>query len=248
MLVTAPCAGPGVHRARRRDAATIRESDMEDRSGSVEQAGQTGEKDRSSGGRFDRPRQEIVIAVVSLAVFVYMRVQIEGLIRGRRGAAYLDPDFWPGWLLNLLILLTLIYLVQAIRRVRARPSGSRASYDDALAKVRDDAPAEQQQKEKEEESEEPPRDTALEKNPLMLLAGFGLIFAFIWLMPRIGFIPSGLLFAVAFLLAVGERRWRIVATIPIGLMALILWVFTRLLVVPLPRGRGFFLELSTYFY
>jgi putative tricarboxylic transport membrane protein len=237
---------------------------MSERTGKAEQADHAGEKDRSLGRRFDRSRQEILIALVMLGVFVYLRVQIEGLVRGRRGAAFLDPDFWPGWLLNILILLTIIYLVQSIMRAlrpppaepHAEPSpaattepagtaGELAADADASAEAAPLAPASQQQKEPEEEHLE---DTAPRRNPVMLVMGFGLIFAFIWLMPRIGFIPSGLLFAVAFLLAVGERRLRIVATIPIVLMALILYVFTRLLVVPLPRGRGFFLELSTYFY
>jgi putative tricarboxylic transport membrane protein len=237
---------------------------MSERTGKAKQADHAGEKDRSLGRRFDRSRQEILIALVMLGVFVYLRVQIEELVRGRRGAAFLDPDFWPGWLLNILILLAIIYLVQSIMRalrpppaeLHAKPSaaattepagaaGELAADADASADAAPLAPASQQQKEPEEEHLD---DTAPSRNPLMLVVGFGLIFAFIWLMPRIGFIPSGLLFAVAFLLAVGERRLRIVATIPIVLMAVILYVFTRLLVVPLPRGRGFFLELSTYFY
>jgi len=236
---------------------------MSESTGKAQQAGQAGEKDRSLSRRFDRPRQEILIGLVMLGLFVFLRLQLTDLVRGRRGAAFLDPDFWPGWLLNLLIVLVVIYLVQAIMRVVRAPAvepeakppatagtepagmaGELAADADASA---DAAPLEPGA-EGPKEPEEPEADTAQPKNPAMLLAGFGLIFAFIWLMPRIGFIPSGLLFAVAFLLAVGERRVRIVATIPVVLMALILYVFTRLLVVPLPRGQGVFLQFSTYFY
>lgn len=239
---------------------------MGEPTGNAKQPGPVGDEDRSVGRRFDRSRQEIMIAVVMLGVFVYLRLQIEDLVIGRRGAAFLDPDFWPGWLLNILILLAVIYLGQAIRRAMRPPAteppvessvtadsepagmaGELAVDADAGAGADAEplAPASEQHKDPEAEHV---HETPARKNPLMLVVGFGLLFAFIWLMPRIGFIPSGLLFAVAFLLAVGERRWQIITSIPIVLMALVLYVFTRLLVVPLPRGRGFFLELSTYFY
>lgn len=241
---------------------------MGERTGKAKQTGRDGVNDGSVGGPkrrpFDQPRQEILMGLVMLAGFVYMRVQIEDLVRGRRGAAYLDPDFWPGWLLNLLILLVVIYIAQAVMRAIRPPevepvdepsatadsepagmAGELAADADARPDADPLTSASQQHAEPEEEHL---RDTATSKNPLMLVAGFALIFAFIWLMPRIGFIPSGLLFAAAFLLTVGERRWSIVTSIPIVLMGLILYVFTRLLVVPLPRGRGFFLEFSTFFY
>jgi hypothetical protein len=51
-----------------------------------------------------------------------------------------------------------------------------------------------------------------------------------------------------FLLFVGERRWWIVTGFPVVLLGALLFTFTRLLVVPLPRGTGVFLQFSTYFY
>jgi hypothetical protein len=67
-------------------------------------------------------------------------------------------------------------------------------------------------------------------------------------MRHVGFVPSTLVFSIVFLVFVGERRWKVIASFPILLLAALLYTFTRLLVVPLPRGSGFFLELSTYFY
>ncbi len=254
---------------------------MEERSNEAAQAERTTDDDRVAGEdrvpdddgsgsfRFGAARQEILIAAVSLAVFVYLRLQIGDLVRGRRGAAYLDPDFWPGWLLNVLILLALIFLAQAIMRARRPPEADVDAEGDADAgdaavpvepagtagelgaEAPSDTEASMPGDDAQPASGSPEADVAdstVKKNPVVLMVGFGLIFAFIWLMPRMGFLPSMVLFCVAFLLAVGERRWKVVVGIPTVMTALILYVFTRLLVVPLPRGRGFFLELSTFFY
>ncbi|MFA9444870.1 tripartite tricarboxylate transporter TctB family protein [Egicoccus sp. AB-alg6-2] len=189
--------------------------------------------------RFGRARQEIVVAAVLLLGFVYLRLQLHVLIRGRRGAAYLDPDFWPSWLLNVGIVLALLYLVLSIvRERRGAPDpdvAPKPPADPTATGV--DAPAEDHH-----------HDVAMSGNPLALAVGFLLLFAYIWGMTRIGFVPATVAFAVAFLVFVGERRWYVITAFPVILLAGLLYVFTRLLVVPLPRGRGFFIELSTYFY
>lgn len=182
--------------------------------------------------RFGRKPQEIVVATVLLLGFLYLRVQLVEHVRGRRGAAYLDPDFWPGWLLNVGIVLALVYLVLAVIRARRQdpdpPAAPRRPVEDA--------------------DEDHHHDVALSGNPVALAIGFLLLFGYIWGMTRIGFVPVTLLFAATFLFFVGERRWYVITGVPVVLLALMLYVFTRLLVVPLPRGRGVFVELSTYFY
>ena len=240
---------------------------MGERTGKAKQAGQDRGKDEAAdrperGRRFGRPHQEILMGAVMLAVFIYMRIQLDGLVQGRRGAAYLDPDFWPGWLLNILILLVLIYLVQSIVRAVRSPqvavTAQTLAEDGEPAAVADEptadadgeapAPAPAQPQEEGPSEDDATSASTARKNLVALMTGFALIFALIFLMPRLGFVPSAVLFAVAFLLTVGERRWYIIALVPTGLLALILYVFTRLLVVPLPRGQGVFLEFSTFFY
>lgn len=193
----------------------------------------THQGDGQPPSRFGRKKQEIVVAAVLLIGFLYLRINLVEHVRGRRGAAYLDPDFWPGWLLNVGILLALVYLVLAVMRLR------RAGDPDLPAAPR---------KPVEDAEEDHHHDVKLSGNPVALLIGFLLLFGYIWGMTRIGFVPATLLFSAAFLFFVGERRWYVISAVPVVLLGLMLYVFTRLLVVPLPRGRGFFVELSTFFY
>lgn len=192
----------------------------------------TGTEHSERPARFGRAKQEIVVAAVMLIGFLYLRIRIVEHVRGRRGAAYLDPDFWPGWLLNVGIVLALAYLVLAVMRARRHevdaPAAPRAPVADA--------------------DEDHHHDVALSGNPVALLIGFLLLFGYIWGMTRIGFVPATLLFSAAFLVFVGERRWYVITGFPVVLLGLMLYVFTRLLVVPLPRGRGFFVDVSTFFY
>lgn len=183
--------------------------------------------------RFGRPEQEILTALVILGAALYFRFNLFDLVTGRRGAGYVDPDFWPAWLLNVVILASGWYLLQAVRR---RAAGSDPS---GVASVSERT---------EPEETEGLHEVAVSGDLRRLLLGFALLWGYIFAMTRIGFVPSTLVFALVFLLFVGERRPLVLLTIPVTIVAAILVVFTRLLVVPLPRGAGVFLELSTVFY
>ena len=184
--------------------------------------------------RFGRAEQELLTAIVLLLGALYFRINIADFVTGRRGAGYVDPDFWPGWLLNVIIVGSAVYAYQAWRkRSESADASGVATVEQRLA---------------EHEPVEGLHEVAVSGNIWRLLIGFGILWAYIYSMTRIGFLPSTLLFAIAFLLFVGERRILVLTLIPLTIVGAILGVFTRLLVVPLPRGTGFFLELSTYFY
>ncbi|MFA9430464.1 tripartite tricarboxylate transporter TctB family protein [Egicoccus sp. AB-alg2] len=213
---------------------------------------------RSTAGRTGRRPvpgravQEVVVAAVLLLGFVYLRLTLDQHVQGRRGAAYLDPDFWPAWLLNAGILFCLLYLVTSLLRLRARRVGGASgdphtSSGDVAGTAREMTAAGDAATSTTATSE-PPEASDAQRNPKALAGGVALIFGFVYLMPVLGFLPVAVLFCVAFLLFVGERRWYVVTAVPVVLMAAILYVFTRLLVVPLPRGRGVFLEMSTFLY
>lgn len=188
--------------------------------------------------RFGRAEQELLTGGVVLAIAVYLRLNLDAHVVGRRGVGYVDPDFWPSWLLNVIIVTATVYLLQTWRRRAgaADPSGiatvaERVAGDDGASRataIPDDAP--------------------MSGDLVRLLLGFALLWSYIFAMTRIGFVPSTFLFAMIFLIFVGERRPLIIVTIPVTIVAAILFVFTRLLVVPLPRGTGVFLELSIFFY
>jgi hypothetical protein len=209
--------------------------------------------------RFGKAQQEIVVAAVLLVTFIYLRVQIDDQIRGRRGGAYIDPDFWPGWLLAVAILLSAIYLVQSIVRARRwphepeaappkppkpRPRSAESEPAGAAGELTEDVEAPPPG----EDAETHLHAVAISGNTLKLFTGFLLLWGYIYAMRPIGFIPATFLFSLVFLLFVGERRWWVVTGFPVVLLGALLFTFTRLLVVPLPRGTGVFLQFSTHFY
>lgn len=188
--------------------------------------------------RFGRAEQELLTGGIVLAVAVYLRLNLDTYIVGRRGAGYVDPDFWPSWLLNIIIATAAVYLFQTWRR-RAR--GTESSGIATVAERVADPSG-------QDDASDSLHEVTVSGNLGRLLMGFLLLWGYIFAMTRIGFVPSTLLFSLAFLGFVGERRPLVLVTIPVTIVGAILFVFTRLLVVPLPRGTGFFLELSTFFY
>lgn len=185
--------------------------------------------------RFGRAEQEILTAVVLLLGSLYLRLNMGDFVTGRRGAGYVDPDFWPGWLLNVIIVSSAIYALQAWRK---RSAGSDPS--DVASVAERLAP-------QDTDSEGLHKVTVSGSIPRLVL-GFALLWGYIYSMTRVGFIPSTFVFSLLFLRFVGERRAAVLAAVPVTIVFAILGVFTRLLVVPLPRGSGFFLEISTFFY
>ena len=183
--------------------------------------------------RFGRAEQELLTAVVLLVGSLYLRLNIADFVTGLRGAGYVDSDFWPGWLLNVIIVTSALYTLQAWRK---RSSATDAS-GVATASGRVAAP-----------EVKGLHEVAVSGSILKLVLGFAVLWAYVYGMTRIGFVPSTFLFSLVFLRFVGERRPLVLAIIPVTILVAILGVFTRLLVVPLPRGSGLFLEFSTFFY
>lgn len=60
--------------------------------------------------------------------------------------------------------------------------------------------------------------------------------AYVSVWELLGYFPSTLLFIMALLLVLGERRWATVLGIPVALTVLIYLVFFKLLLLPLPMG------------
>lgn len=176
---------------------------------------------------------EVAVAVVLFVAFLILRARIDVFVPGGRGRTFIESDAWPGAILTAAVVLSAAYVVQTVRRAR----GAEALMPEAtlVGPTAEEAPALQV-------------DTGNGHQPRQLAAGFALLLGYIWVMPTIGFVPATVLFCVALPLLLGERRWWLIVGIPAAVTTLVLMIFTRLLVVPLPRGRGIFLELSTYLY
>lgn len=184
--------------------------------------------------RFGRAEQELATALLILVLALYARLNIESFITGRRGAGFVDPDFWPGWLLNVIIVSAGIYALQSWRK---RSAGSDPS---GIATVKERLEG--------QDEVEGLHEVAVSGSLVRLVLGFAILWAYIYSMTRVGFLPSTFVFSLAFLWFVGERRPVVLVAIPVTIVGAILGVFTRLLVVPLPRGTGVFLQFSTFFY
>ncbi len=214
--------------------------------------------------------EEVVVAAVLLVGAVFFRLRIDSFVIGRQGA-YLDPNFWPGALLTVGIVLSAVYLVLAIRWARREGEAERAPVpvttsppaltgaESATTATAAAAPATAAVTNPSHgatavEAAGPAADPVPHPDQehtgsaLKMIVGFLLLAAYIYLLDPIGFIPASLLFAVGFMMLVGERRWYVLLLFPVVAITALLGIFTQLLVVALPRGSGIFVDLSTYFY
>lgn len=74
------------------------------------------------------------------------------------------------------------------------------------------------------------------------------IVLYLILLKLVGFIAITPIFLFSFMYLLGERKkiWMII--VPIGMTILIVYAFTKVMYVPLPRGTGLFLKFSQFFY
>lgn len=84
------------------------------------------------------------------------------------------------------------------------------------------------------------------KARLLLAVGFILLYFF--LLKWVGFITLTPFFLVAFMYLLGEKNKAWMIGVSLGLTALVVYVFTKAMYVPLPRGTGIFLTFSHLFY
>jgi hypothetical protein len=208
------------------------------------------DRQHTQGRRGNRGYEEIAVAAALLVAMLFFRLRLDSFVIGRQGGL-LGPEFWPGALLSVGIVLSAIYLVLAI--VWARRA-SHAPDDEARAPEHAPMGLSQSAESRDERAPRNPTGAPDEQGPaesgsvLKLIGGFVLLAAYIYLLAPIGFVPATVLFSVAFLLLVGERRWWVLLAFPVGSVTVLLGMFTQLLTVSLPRGTGIFLYLSTYLY
>lgn len=81
-----------------------------------------------------------------------------------------------------------------------------------------------------------------------LLMAIGFIVLYFLLMKVFGFIALTPFFLIAFMYLLGERKKGWMIGVSLGMTALIVYVFTKAMYVPLPRGTGIFLDFSHIFY
>jgi putative tricarboxylic transport membrane protein len=102
----------------------------------------------------------------------------------------------------------------------------------------------ERRKRKPEETEAPKPETG----KVRFFFAFGFIVLYFILLKIVGFIAITPIFLLSFMYLLGERNKAWMIGISIGMTILIVWVFTKAMYVPLPRGAGIFLDFSHLFY
>ncbi len=88
----------------------------------------------------------------------------------------------------------------------------------------------------------------LDKGRLRFFIAIGLITLYFVLLKIFGFILLTPFFLIAFMYLLEERKKVWMICISFGITLIIIYVFTKVMYVPLPRGIGIFLDFSHLFY
>jgi putative tricarboxylic transport membrane protein len=166
---------------------------------------------------------EVVLSAVCLAFFLFMFSEAFQL-RGERRFGEVGSGFWPLLSLGTTSILSLIWLIGNLRRYS---------------------------REKKEAVEERPMPEAVavkragqKKIALCSLC----LLVYIIITPLIGFILSTVLFILTFILALEEKRKLVLIISPPLITTVIMLIFAKFIMMPLPKGVGIFAEFSRLFY
>ncbi|MET3504140.1 tripartite tricarboxylate transporter TctB family protein [Halalkalibacter oceani] len=175
-------------------------------------------------------RTNIVVSIITILFSAFFLIQT-GQIVERETDATLSSTFWPTFLLSSMLVLGIILLVKTIIQQKTN---------------RADAAEEQEGVEAQLDDSDFVDEAPAFPNRLWLMIAIS--FAYVILLPLVGFILSSLVILVAITLLMGVKKWSsLVLTSVLG-TAFLTFLFINLLRVPLPRGVGIFRDLSLLIY
>lgn len=166
---------------------------------------------------------EIVLSAICLAFFSFMLYESFELI-GERRFGEVGSGFWPLLSLGVTTILSLIWLIMNLRQ------RSREQINAIEEPLDPQAVAE-----------------AWHRRIKIALCSVCLL-VYIIILPWIGFILSTILFILAFILVLAEKRKWVLLASPLLITAVIILVFAKFITMPLPRGVGMFADFSRFFY
>jgi putative tricarboxylic transport membrane protein len=165
---------------------------------------------------------EVVFSAVCVGFFAFMLTQSFELLRQGR-AGEVGSGFWPMLSLGAATVLSGFWLLKnlaAYAREKPQTTGEASP---------EDAP-----------------DTRGRRRKVAL--SFACLLGYIVLMPWIGFLLSSMCFTLTFILALEERRNKVLVISPVLITAAIIVVFAKFITMPLPKGVGIFAAFSRFFY
>jgi hypothetical protein len=169
-------------------------------------------------------RDEIIVNLVIIAFFIFMLINSLKLHEIRRFGE-VGSGFWPILILSTATLLSIILLVSTL--IKYLNEKKKASVEASISK-------------------EALVDLKSRRRKFALSVILLLIYVII--MPWIGFVLSTLIYVLAFILALEERRKYVLIISPVLVTALIVIIFAKFIVIPFPRGVGIFAAFSRLIY
>jgi len=169
-------------------------------------------------------RDEIIVNLVIIAFFIFMLINSLKLHEIRRFGE-MGSGFWPILILSTATLLSIILLVSTL--IKYLNEKKKASVEASISK-------------------EALVDLKSRRRKFALSVILLLIYVII--MPWIGFVLSTLIYVLAFILALEERRKYVLIISPVLVTALIVIIFAKFIVIPFPRGVGIFAAFSRLIY
>jgi putative tricarboxylic transport membrane protein len=165
---------------------------------------------------------EVALSAVCVAFFSFMLTQAYALHGvGRFGEV--GSGFWPLLSLAASTLLSVIWLISNVLKY-ARQQG------------------------KSTEDSTPEDNAAAWSRRRKVGLSLACLLVYIVALPWIGFIVSSVLFILAFVLVLDERRKSVLIISPVLIPAVIIIVFGKFITMPLPKGVGVFAAFSRLFY
>ena len=160
---------------------------------------------------------------VILVFFLFLFSQSFKLHEIRRFGE-MGSGFWPILVLGLAVILSAILLLSSLQKGKEKG---------------------------EEKSGEPPSPDSLAAGKrarnIVILSSLATL-AYIFAMQGVGFAIATVLYVLAFILILGERRKWVVIFSPLLVTVFILVVFSRIISIPFPKGIGVFADLSRFFF
>jgi putative tricarboxylic transport membrane protein len=169
-------------------------------------------------------RDEIVANVVFIAFFIFMPINSLKLHEIRRFGE-VGSGFWPILILSTATLLSIILLVSTL--IKYLNEKKKASVEASISKE---------------------ALVDLKSRRRKFASSVILLLIYVIIMPWIGFVLSTLIYVLAFILALEERRKYVLIISPILVTALIVIIFAKFIVIPFPRGVGIFAAFSRLIY
>ena len=156
---------------------------------------------------------DIIFSIILIIGGIYLYIYIggaTGATAGLENLTDLGAAFWPRVILILLILLSVVNLIQGIKKMKAEGTGVTSGID----------------------------VVGFFKSKLFI--GMLMVAAAALILPTIGFLPTCFIFLIAYGLLLGDKKYARLVIVALLITIVVYLIFQGALDIFLPRGKGVF--------